>query len=457
MQPRKPLWTEGLFIMPQHFQEADRYHERYVDMRLHGLANYPWGLRSVSIDERALAGGTLRVLVAHGIFSDGAVFTIGDGGEDAVEPRALEGQFPPSLPELDVYLAQPVERDAAANVAGDGTRPAPNVRYVPESMTVHDTTTGRSEATVIWARSHLRVVMGNEPREGLETLRIAKVVRDAAGGFILKRTYVPPSVHIGGNPYLREELRRLLGAVVGRQKSLAEGRRLRTDASVDFQASDTAKFWLLHTLNAFIPKMSHAVEEGSQHPEQLYELLGSLIAQLCTFSADGDPTSIPKYNHLELDSVFVPMFDRANALVTGSLAETFIVVPMEKRDDGMYLAKLEDPRVLRAHAFYLEASGGDEATLRERLPRLLKIGSWTQVSYILNAAMPGVKTSVEYRPPGAIPVKPGLVYLKVDTNGDYWNDIVTSGTVAIYQPVDPQKISLRLIGVPLAEANRPRK
>jgi len=61
--------------------------------------------------------------------------------------------------------------------------------------------------------------------------------------------------------------------------------------------------------------------------------------------------------------------------------------------------------------------------------------------------MPGVRVAIEYRPPGAIPIKPGLVYLRVDQAGDYWNDILGSGTIAIYQPIDPQKVDLRLIAV----------
>ena len=54
---------------------------------------------------------------------------------------------------------------------------------------------------------------------------------------------------------------------------------------------------------------------------------------------------------------------------------------------------------------------------------------------------------IEYRPPGAIPIRPGVVYLRVDQSGDYWNDILGSGTIAIYQPIEPQKVDLRLIGV----------
>jgi type VI secretion system protein ImpJ len=64
--------------------------------------------------------------------------------------------------------------------------------------------------------------------------------------------------------------------------------------------------------------------------------------------------------------------------------------------------------------------------------------------------MPGVRVQIEYRPPGAIPIRPGVVYLRVDQSGDYWNDILGSGTIAIYQPIDPQKVDLRLIGVKAA-------
>lgn len=222
---------------------------------------------------------------------------------------------------------------------------------------------------------------------------------------------------------------------------------MRSEAAVDFQASDASKFWMLHTMNSFIPYVSHMVDHGDVHPEDLYLTLGGIIGELCTFSADGDPTDIPKFNYLELGDVLAPMFEMANRLISQVLADQFIVIPLEKRDDGMYLGRFEDPSLPRKHEFFLECRGADEATLREKLPKLLKVASWTQIGYILNAAIPGVKCEVEYRPPGAIPVKPGLVYLRVDMSGDYWNDVLSSGTVAVYQPIDPQKVNIRLIGV----------
>jgi type VI secretion system protein ImpJ len=293
----------------------------------------------------------------------------------------------------------------------------------------------------------MRLLFGTEPREAFHTIRVAQLERDRTGAIAQRKPFVPSVLHVGASSFLVAGLRRLLSAMVGKQKALSEGRRMRSASSVDFQASDVSRFWLLHTINSFIPTVSHLVDHGDAHPEELYMILGSLIGQLCTFSPDGDPTDLPKFNYLELGPVFDPMFERALQMVAAVLAEQFIIVPLEKREDGMYLGKFEDPTLPRKHEFYLECAGADEGTLRERLPRLLKMASWTQIGYILNAAIPGVGAAVEYRPPSAIPVKPGLVYLRVDQSGDYWNDVLNSGTIAIYQPIDPQKVELRLVGV----------
>jgi type VI secretion system protein ImpJ len=364
-----------------------------------------------------------------------------------VEARALEGAFPAALEALDVFLSIPHIREAHANISLDPTKVGPAHRSVAQAATVPDLNSGRNETSITWARSNLRLLFGTEPRDAFQSVRVAQLVRDRTGAMVLRKNFIPPVLRIGASDHLMAGLRRVLSALVGKQKSLAEGRRLRSDAAVDFQASDTAKFWMLHTCNSFIPGLSHLVDHMSAHPEHCYLVLASLIGQFCTFSADGDPTAMPKFNYLELTDVFDPMIERALTLIGIVDRDSYKIVPLEKREDGMYLGKFEDPRLPRSHELFLEAKGADEGTLRERLPRLLKIGSWTQIGYILNAAMPGVRVAVEYRPPGAIPVKPGLVYLRIDQSGDYWNDILGSGTIAIYQPIDPQKVDLRLIAV----------
>lgn len=447
IHPRKLIWTEGLFMTPQHLQQSDQYHEALLHSRVHALAKFDWGLTDVMFDERALSSGQLKLVKCHGIYPDGTPILIGDQGEDVVEARAIEGNFPAALDALDVFLAVPQVREAQANTAMDAAKVGPAIRFVAQQVTVPDVNTGRNEQSVTWARSNLRLLFGTEPRDAYQTIRIAQLVRDRAGAVVLKEAFVPSLLRIGASKWIMGSLRQLLSTMVGKQKQLAESRRMRTAASVDFEASDTIKFWMLHTMNSFIPTTSHFVDHGQAHPEDLYLLLGSIIGELCTFSPDGDPTDLPKFNYLELTDSLEPMFARAIDMVRRAVSENYIILPLEKRPDGMYLGKFDDPTVPRKHDFFLECSGSDEGTLREKLPKLLKVASWGQIGNILNAAIPGVRCEVEYRPPGAIPVKPGLVYLRVEMTGEYWNDVLNSNTVAMYQPIDPQKVNIRLIGV----------
>ncbi len=434
-------------MTPQHLQQADQYYEALLHTRVHALERYDWGITDVKFDDRALNAGQLKLIKAHGVFPDGTPFLVGDQGEDEVEPRPIEGHFPTALETLDVFLAVPHQRDNAANTALDPSKAGPAIRFLAQQVLAPDLNTGRNEQSLNWARNNMRLLFGTEERDAFHTIRLAQLERDKTGSVVPRERFVPSLLRIGASPFLVTGCRRLLSAMVGKQKDLAQGRRMRSAASVDFQASDAAKFWMLHTMNSFIPTISHLVDHGDSHPEELFLVLGSIIGELCTFSPDGDPTDIPKFNYLELGEVLAPMFDQAMDMLERVLAERYIIVPLEKREDGMYLGKFDDPSTPRKHDFFLEAQGSDEAALRERLPKLLKMASWNQIGYTLNAAVPGVGVEVEYRPPGAIPIKPGLVYLRVDQNGDYWNDVVSSGTIAIYQPIDPQKVGLRLIGV----------
>ncbi len=445
--PRKPIWTEGLFMTPQHLQQGDLYHEALLRQRVHALLRYDWGLTDVQFDDRALTSGQVKLLKCEGVFADGTPFIIGEQGEDLVEARPIEGHFPAAIEKVDVFLAVPQVREAHANTSMDPAKAGPAIRFVAEQSTVPDLNTGRNEQSIPWARSNMRLLYGTESLEAYQTIRVGQLTRDASGGIVVKPTFIPSLLRIGASKYVMSELGLLLNAMVGRQKALAESRRQRSSSSVDFQSSDVEKFWQLHTLNSFIPRVSHMVDQADAHPEELYLLLGGIIGELSTFVPGVDPKSLAKFNYLDLEEVLVPMFQQAMTLVKHMGADQFIIIPLEKREDGMYLGRFEDPNMTRDNTFYLECAGSDEATLRERLPKLLKVASWQGVGYILNAAIPGVGCVVEYRPPGAIPVKPGLVYLRVEPSGEYWDDVVRSGTIALYQPIDPQKVNIRLIGV----------
>ena len=47
----KVAWKEGLFLQPQHLQQADRYHEHLVNARTRLVTSTPVSLQSPSLDQ----------------------------------------------------------------------------------------------------------------------------------------------------------------------------------------------------------------------------------------------------------------------------------------------------------------------------------------------------------------------------------------------------------------------
>jgi type VI secretion system protein ImpJ len=446
VKPRKLVWTEGLFVTQHHFQQLDRYHEWLTTRRVRSAVPYDWGVLEVEVDTRALAAEQFKLNKLSVILPDGTSIEHGDATGDPVAPRAFGSAFPAQVKTLDVYVALTHESENMPNVDIDG-KGGGSLRYVREQASVVDVNSGVGEHNLQYARPNVTLLFGDERKDSFDAVRIAQITRASTGVPALKESFIPPILRMDANPYLVGRFRKLLATMTAKQRTLAESRRQRTAAAVEFQASDSAKFWLLNSLNLSIPAIAHIVDHAADHPEFAYLHLAQLIGQLCTFAVEGDPTTIPKFNYLELGDVFDPMFDRAAKLLEAVLAERYVEIPLTKREDGMFLGQITDSNLLR-YTFFLAATGNvPEAQLRDRMPKLAKIASWSQIGAILNSAVNGLKTELEYTPPGALPIKPGVVFFKVVRTPEYWNDIAGTGTIAIYQPIDPQGVTLHLYAV----------
>ena len=101
---RNVVWTEGLFLTPHVFQQADRYREHLLQFRLKPLSPFYWGLTELEIDREGLTTGFLTLYRCSGVLPDGLVLQVPDE-DDAPESRSVKEFFAPSAESLDVYLA----------------------------------------------------------------------------------------------------------------------------------------------------------------------------------------------------------------------------------------------------------------------------------------------------------------------------------------------------------------
>jgi len=273
-------------------------------------------------------------------------------------------------------------------------------------------------------------------------------VRSASGAVALRDTFIPPVLCVGASRYLADGFRRVLAAMIAKQQSLAQSRRLRSASVVEFQAQDAAKFWLLHTLNQTIPMIAEIVDKPETPPREAHSALAQLLGMLGTFDAEADPTTIPKYNHLGLGDVFDVMFNRALKLLDTVIAERYVTVPLKVHERGLYTGEFRDPASL-PYDYFLAVSGTgniSEPQIREHVPRLAKIASTARIESLMHSAVSGARIAHEYRVPAALPVKPGVLFFRIEKASDYWREILTTGGVAIYLPIDPTTVQLSLYG-----------
>ena len=55
MAHHKVVWSEGMFLLPHHFQQWDRGIRSNLDFRIKTVIAVNWGFASISLDEDALA------------------------------------------------------------------------------------------------------------------------------------------------------------------------------------------------------------------------------------------------------------------------------------------------------------------------------------------------------------------------------------------------------------------
>src|SRR5436190_726769 len=235
------VWSEGMYLGPHHFQVQSRYFEDSTKFATSSLWFAPYGVAGCELDADALQNGTLAVLHARGIFSDGLAFALPEC--DPLPPaRAIADLFPPTRDTVTVLLAIPDRKPEGLNCATDGDEAA-SARYVATTCAVHDENTGSDERPVSLARKNLRLLLDTESAEGLTTLPIARVMRDTTGHFIFDPGFIPPCLQISASESLMLMLRRLIEIL--EEKSASMARAPGGASFAEFATREIASFWLL--------------------------------------------------------------------------------------------------------------------------------------------------------------------------------------------------------------------
>src|ERR1700704_2404127 len=108
------IWSEGLFLQPQHFQQQERYFERYVETRCRPLVPSAWGFTEIEFERDFLSIGKAGLRRIAGVFPDGTPFRMPD---DDPLPKPID--IGPDVRDQVLYLAVPLRRAGELDAGRD--------------------------------------------------------------------------------------------------------------------------------------------------------------------------------------------------------------------------------------------------------------------------------------------------------------------------------------------------
>ncbi|MCD5995971.1 type VI secretion system baseplate subunit TssK [Pseudomonas sp. CDFA 602] len=420
------VWSEGMFIGTQHFQQHDRYLENLIDARSRPLSAGAWGFSELLIDQGLLAQGKLAIVSARGLLPDGTPFSI---PHDDLAPSPLS--IDDSLRDGVVYLALPLKRAGARDTVEEGEELG-GARYLSQVREVRDDNAPfENRAPVAVGSRALRLLTTQDGLSDYAAIGVVRVREKRADrALVLDDSYIPPVLDVAASRPLTAFRSELQGLLRQRGEALA-GRVVASGAG---GASEIADFMLLQLVNRAEPLINHLSQLSPLHPERFYSELVSLAGEFATFSSSNRrPEEFPRYLHDDLTTSFTPVMHALREALSMLIDSKATPIPIVEKAYGVHVAMLADKNLIDTASFILVVRADiPSETLRGRFSQQSKIGSVEHIRDLVNLQLPGIGLLPLPVAPRQIPFHAGSTYYELDRGSEHWKQLMHSGGFAFH-------------------------
>lgn len=421
----KVIWSEGMFIRAQHFQQDARYVERLVRGRTRALRAYGWGLMDLRLNRELLSIGQFGLERASGVFADGTPFSIPDDA-DLLPPLALHENTRNTVVYLTLPISQPGGREFAEPDAEVVTR------YTAAETNVADSNSSDiSSVPINIGKLRLRYALEGSDRSGHVSIGLARVIEVRAdNAVVLDEGYVPPALDSSISPILSGLLTEIVGLLNHRGEAIA----MRLAGSSAGTAAELTDTMMLQTINRWQPVFAHLSGASCVHPETVFQSAIALAGELATFTSTGHrPKPFPAYDHERLQPTFAPVATALRQSLSAVLERGAIPIPLIEHRYGIRVAEVADRSIYAKYSFVLAAKADMPVdALTRRLVGQIKIGPVEQIRELVNAALPGIMPRALPSAPRQVPYHTGKTYFELDRSSSAWKQIAAGNGLAIH-------------------------
>lgn len=431
----KILWTEGMFLRPHHFQQADAYHARCLRMQDQQVWN--WGFSRLVVDEGMLALGKVALHAASGRFPDGTAFEF-EGAQDA--PPVLD--IAADSRALTLVLALPLQRNGRESVIFS-ERADSLARYLCfEKEVADDNAQSHGPATVHCGRLRLRLLPETQVNAEWMTLGALRLLEKDANGVVrLDEHYIPPLLNCRTSPVLSTAMQEISMLVNQRRQQLIGQLHSQPEGRHD---SDLMLLRLM-LIQRFSARIDHDVHLPWLHPEQLFSGWLPFALELCALLPTLDVNQpIPRYQHQQPTRGLSELMVLLRHSLSLVLEENALALLLTTRMPGLQVASLPASHQVDDFDFILAVEADiDRALVLSHLPTQLKVAPVNRIRELVQLQLPGIPLRRLPLPPRQLPCRSASDYFVLESGGELWAQIAASGDFAFYLAGDIADARLR--------------
>lgn len=422
----KVIWSEGMFLNPQHFQQQDRYFEQQISSRISAISSYGWGIQEFEIDQQLLPLGKVSLLRAKGVFPDGTPFNF--PSIDDI-PDVLE--VPENTLNTRVYLAIPLKRAGAVEVQPQESQRG-LARYYPSDVSARNIVSDDGDSQNLQVgKLRLRLMLETDDISGYAVIGIMKISESREDkNVLLDDGYFATTVDCKVVPKLNGFLLELSGLLRQRAEAIA-GRLADAKRGGTAEISD---YMMLQLMNRLEPLTSHLAQVNGLHPVDFYREIVQMAGEIATFvMPEKRPPVFPKYLHDNLQATFLPVMATLRKCLSMVYEQSAISITLIEKKFGIRVAAITDRSLLGSAAFILAVRADiPDEVIRNRFPAQIKLGPVERIRELVNAAMPGITLKPLPVAPRQIPFRSNTVYFELEKKSAFWADLSNSGGFALH-------------------------
>jgi type VI secretion system protein ImpJ len=436
MRNERVMWNEGMVLMPQHFQQQERFLLSQMQDRLSLLSPHGYGFEELEFDTEKLQFGMLILVSAKGLLPDGTAFSC-----------PLQSPLPPVVQinamhlNTVLYLCTSKKGSKPAHATADEAALSPyakldiasdDIRYLTSNaMVENDNLTEVESATLELGVLSFRICTHAQlrPDDVAMPLVSLKELSDK-GAVLLNEEFTPPLIDLNASKYLRSELNQLLALIAHRtQWQIKRLNQPQTSSMLE-----TSDFLLLQTLMRYEAIFRFELSLKPVFPLVVLRYLLSFASEMAAVQNPPVRISTPLgWDGENVMPFFSVLLKQLRDMLSSMRERLALELGLHPSSDGLYVSPQTlplmgvDDRLLIA----VQAQVPDDWFWNRFSGQVVICASDLIVDRV-RLQMRGVELKHLSTAPAELPLQAGWHYFELIRDSHSWHEIVQSRSLGLH-------------------------